>query len=66
MLALLLLFQGYRASNKAYLGKVALPSGKNLSRNKIIELGDFLSYVGNFCILKGIEGIAQNEFDAKL
>ncbi|KAK0590744.1 hypothetical protein LWI29_031169 [Acer saccharum] len=37
--AKLIKYDGYRASNKVYLGKVALPSGKNLSRNKIIELG---------------------------
>ncbi|KAK2651157.1 hypothetical protein Ddye_018668 [Dipteronia dyeriana] len=37
--AKLIKYDGYRASNKVYSGKVALPSGKNLSRNKIIELG---------------------------
>ncbi|XP_068657164.1 mitotic checkpoint serine/threonine-protein kinase BUB1 isoform X2 [Aristolochia californica] len=35
----LLKYKGYHATNKAYIGKVPLPSLKNVSRNKVIELG---------------------------
>ncbi|KAG9440333.1 hypothetical protein H6P81_020498 [Aristolochia fimbriata] len=35
----LLKYNGYHAINKVYTGRVALPSLKNVSRNKVIELG---------------------------
>lgn len=39
------LFQGYHPSNKAYSGKVALSSLQNSSRNKIIDIGEWLSFI---------------------